>query len=169
MVWISLYLAPNKLEENKIIYYIYELIGVLKRNWVFDEIKDYHYCWGWNCWWLFFKGDLLETHTKAYMNDIIPVEDSLQKQCGRAQAGRGIDETNSGTAESVMNAWWSLCILFPASESQLSSSPAWCLIYLPLLPLAKYQIALSSISGIPDVLLLDFPPDPKGICRFLHL
>lgn len=112
MVWISLYLAPNKLEENKIIYYIYELIGVLKRNWVFDEIKDYHYCWGWNCWWLFFKGDLLETHTKAYMNDIIPVEDSLQKQCGRAQAGRGIDETSSGTAESVMNAWWSLYIVY---------------------------------------------------------
>ena len=33
------------------------------------------------------------------MNDIIPVEHLLQKQCGRGQAGRGIDETNSGTAE----------------------------------------------------------------------
>ena len=33
------------------------------------------------------------------MNDIIPVEDLLQKQSGRGQVGRGIDETNSGTAE----------------------------------------------------------------------
>ena len=38
------------------------------------------------------------------MNDITPVEDSLQKQCGRGQADRSIDETNSGTAESGMNA-----------------------------------------------------------------
>ena len=35
------------------------------------------------------------------MNDIIPVEHLLQKQCGRGQAGRGIDETNSETAETV--------------------------------------------------------------------
>ena len=33
------------------------------------------------------------------MDDIIPIEDLLQKQCGRGQVGRGIDETNSGTAE----------------------------------------------------------------------
>ena len=41
----------------------------------------------------------------------------------------------------VMNAWWSLYILFTASESQLSSSPAWCLIYLPLLPLVEKATA----------------------------
>ena len=33
------------------------------------------------------------------MDDIIPVEDLLKNQCGREQAGRGIDETNSETAE----------------------------------------------------------------------